>query len=92
MYLTLILKPALCPLLPEDALRVIVDDAPVQVIATQARGAGGSLPVVAVHCSRASADKVWSASAAQVVCRPIVPKANSRNSARESIVHNRHIP
>ena len=37
MYLTLILKPALCPLLPEDALRVIVDDAPVQVIATQAR-------------------------------------------------------
>ena len=37
MYLTLVLKPALCPLLPEDALRVIVDDAPVQVIATQAR-------------------------------------------------------
>ena len=36
-YLISILKPTLRPLLPKDSLRVIVDDAPVQVIPTQAR-------------------------------------------------------
>ena len=33
-HLALALKPALCPVLPEQALGVQIDDAPVQVITT----------------------------------------------------------
>lgn len=43
-HLSLALHPALGALLPEQALGVVVDDAPVQVIATQARRAAAQAP------------------------------------------------